>query len=307
MKKLKKKAKMKQCNGIFIFQCLFIMKDEYYISSLYHNNKTRYRLIQLFKIFSTPPRDDIMALFVNKLSDETIIKCLIYFANSKPEQQSAYSNKLIDNRIIGRAKRYHNIIKNTPIENTIGKYLDIGCNNGVYTVALGNLLKLNKSDIYGIDLGKFAGMSIEPIDGFNYKDYDGVNIPYDDNSFDLISMFMVFHHVNRPNELMSEIKRVTKKGGLILLREHDTENNNMYKKLFTLEHYLYNIFYDKIDFEKFKKEYYDNYYSKSELIKMFSDNGFKYIEQNEKIKRESQKFYKLNNPTNYYQITFVKQ
>lgn len=294
------------------------MEKQYNFSALYHDTGNKHRLLVLLSRFlkphqalvapargGIPVRDDILALFINNLSDKTIIKCLVYFSNSVNNDKSSYNQQPgITKKTIARAAIYKEIIKESNIN--INKYLDIGSNNGLYTVALGELLGLSRDKIFGIDLGEFAGMKIIPIDGFVYKDYNGIDIPYPDNSFDLVTMFMVFHHVREPLKLLGEIHRVLKKGGVLLLREHDSENNKMFENLFTLEHYLYNIFYDKIKFDNFYKDYHENYYSKVGLIDLMEKSGFKLVNQNKKYTDRADNYYKLNNPTNYYQIMFTK-
>jgi len=45
------------------------------------------------------------------------------------------------------------------------------------------------------------------------------DIPFDDRSFDLICCFSVLHHIPNVSHVLSEMTRVTRKGGYILIRE----------------------------------------------------------------------------------------
>ena len=86
------------------------------------------------------------------------------------------------------------------------KILDVGCGIKPYK----NLF--NSSSYVGIDID-YGGHNNQAkvVDKF----YDGVNIPYDDNSFDIVICTEVMEHVVDPEKLLSEIHRVLKIGGRI--------------------------------------------------------------------------------------------
>ncbi len=48
---------------------------------------------------------------------------------------------------------------------------------------------------------------------------DGKKMPYDDNTFDLVMSNSLVHHIPNPPDLFSEIDRVVKGGGSILIRD----------------------------------------------------------------------------------------
>jgi SAM-dependent methyltransferase len=60
----------------------------------------------------------------------------------------------------------------------------------------------------------------------SYRDYDGLRLPYDDNSFDMTLAVCVMHHV--PTEhwenFLAEKKRVVRPGGIVCLIEHNPFN-----------------------------------------------------------------------------------
>ncbi len=89
--------------------------------------------------------------------------------------------------------------------------LDLGC-------GLGNSIDLFNSINSEI---KWFGVDIEDspegklrtrIDG-DFKAYDGVNLPYENNFFDFIYSHQVFEHVRYPDKLLKEVFRVLKPGG----------------------------------------------------------------------------------------------
>lgn len=90
-----------------------------------------------------------------------------------------------------------------------GKVLDVGCGKKPY-----QKLFINASEYIGMDIESSGhDHSHEEIDVF----YDGKTFPFADKSFDSVLTNQVFEHVFNPDEFISEIKRVLKSGGQLLL------------------------------------------------------------------------------------------
>jgi ubiquinone/menaquinone biosynthesis C-methylase UbiE len=92
--------------------------------------------------------------------------------------------------------------------------LEIGCG------PIGIINYINEGTLYGLDpLEDFYG-SNETLTKLRNKRVQyivgsGEQIPFDDGSFDLVISDNVIDHVSDPNEVMREIYRVLKKGGLL--------------------------------------------------------------------------------------------
>jgi SAM-dependent methyltransferase len=88
--------------------------------------------------------------------------------------------------------------------------LDYGCGVKPYYYLFGN--QINK--YIGVDVGSnpFADDLIQP----------GAALNYADNSFDIVLSSQVLEHVEDVNQYMSEIKRVLRPGGIVLLSTHGT-------------------------------------------------------------------------------------
>lgn len=87
------------------------------------------------------------------------------------------------------------------------KILDVGCGDGSKLQRLGG--KTTKR--FGCDVSPLAK-------DFGFTVFDGVHLPYQNESFDRVVSFFVLEHTQRPQELLTEMVRVlTKKGLLILL------------------------------------------------------------------------------------------
>lgn len=92
----------------------------------------------------------------------------------------------------------------------INRILDVGCGEGI------TLAYLKDRKIYGhlegIDILKeaiFIGKKIHP--DLTLKQGSVYKLPYKDNSFDLTICTEVLEHLERPEEALKEIKRVSKK------------------------------------------------------------------------------------------------
>lgn len=71
------------------------------------------------------------------------------------------------------------------------------------TEALGLLLRLDDDCVHGIDI-----MSHESLELKNFSLFDGVNIPFNDNEFDFLSIFQVTIVLVSKIEVYSQINLV---------------------------------------------------------------------------------------------------
>jgi ubiquinone/menaquinone biosynthesis C-methylase UbiE len=91
-----------------------------------------------------------------------------------------------------------------------GCYLDLGCGSGLNTRKIADLLEASP---YGIDV-------IDANQGdIDFRVYDGLNIPFEDNYFQSLSVIHVLHHAENADHTVAEIARVTKPGSRILVLE----------------------------------------------------------------------------------------
>lgn len=96
------------------------------------------------------------------------------------------------------------------------KILDLGCGNG-------NIISLlkekRKGNYYGADISpkmiqegkKRLGPDVE------LKVADAVKLPYGEEMFDIIICNASFHHYTEPDKAIEEIKRILKRGGVLIL------------------------------------------------------------------------------------------
>jgi SAM-dependent methyltransferase len=90
------------------------------------------------------------------------------------------------------------------------RLLDIGCGEGYIAHHLTALLGTN---VLGVDLPKSIAAPIE------YLSYDGTLVPVEDKSFDGVLLSYVLHHVQDIELLLSEVRRVVRDEGFVVIYE----------------------------------------------------------------------------------------
>jgi len=90
-----------------------------------------------------------------------------------------------------------------------GEVLDIGCGQPCETMPDGAFLRF---------LGHGTGMDIKPLAGpFRFVQGSLLELPFRDHSFDDVVAMEVLEHVTDPNQAFSELSRVLKNGGRIII------------------------------------------------------------------------------------------
>lgn len=143
------------------------------------------------------------------------------------------------------------------------RILDIGCNTGV---SLNNLLakiKVPATKGFGVDINSYAiDLAKKQYLKFFFKSYNGVSIPFDNNSFDHIMIHHVIGHVENPKSLIIEAKRVLVKNGTISI-----VTPNWWYKFFQFLPNCYNSFSPDMTILR--------YYSNKKLNNLMNKNGFR--------------------------------
>lgn len=105
-------------------------------------------------------------------------------------------------------------------------WLDFGCGDG--NSARFILQYFPHSQYYGVDV---SGESIEAakernIQGAHFEVYDGNKLPFKENTFDVVFIACVLHHipVDLRDKLLKECFRVLKTDGELIVFEHNTRN-----------------------------------------------------------------------------------
>jgi ubiquinone/menaquinone biosynthesis C-methylase UbiE len=128
-------------------------------------------------------------------------------------------------------------------------YLEIGCGEGIDLNYVVKNFKIK--DLFATDIGEnIKGLSKrEKFKNIKFIRCDCLNLPFENDSFDQIYSYGVFHHTKDFNKALLESKRVLKKHGVLIFYTYK-KHDNTFKKVF--------IFFEGI------------------LLKVFSTLNYKY-------------------------------
>ena len=93
--------------------------------------------------------------------------------------------------------------------------LDAGCGAGALAFALAS----NVEEVVGVDVSAelLAAGRLDAPQNVTLVEGDATDLPFDEGEFDLSGCARVLHHVRRPELVVSELTRVTRPGGRILV------------------------------------------------------------------------------------------
>ncbi|KAI0457058.1 ubiE/COQ5 methyltransferase [Xylaria acuta] len=116
------------------------------------------------------------------------------------------------------------------------RILDVGCGPGSITVDLAQLVP--QGSVIGIDsadgvLSQARELARERgLEGnLTFQRHDANELPFSDGEFDVVYCHQVLHHVRDPVAILNEMRRVTRKGGLVAAREVDYGALSWYPEL----------------------------------------------------------------------------
>ena len=102
------------------------------------------------------------------------------------------------------------------------KVLDVGCGNGFFGYFFSKFC-----DVTGLDYSKYM-LLMNPLEKLIRADAE--NLPFDDNVFDVVFSSALLHHVQSPEEILREYKRVSKKFVVII----EPNRNNPFMFIFSM-------------------------------------------------------------------------
>lgn len=165
-----------------------------------------------------------------------------------------------------------------------GPILDLGCGDGIFL----EHLKSKGVDGIGFDISERA-IELAKARGISCQVFDlGEKLPFEDNSFEVVTLIDTFEHLFMPQEILKEVRRVAKDylilstpnfvslaARLQVLRGQVPENNTLRKAhvVWVTRKMLHRLLKDA-NF-KIEKEIYDSFYSAKPILGII----FKFLAQ----------------------------
>lgn len=101
-----------------------------------------------------------------------------------------------------------------------GNLLDVGCYYGV----LLHVAKIRKWEVSGVELSRQAVKYAKMTFDINVSNGGLKDASYPDDNFDVVTLLAVIEHMVNPPLELNEIRRITKKGGILAVATHNIES-----------------------------------------------------------------------------------
>jgi len=112
-------------------------------------------------------------------------------------------------------------------KNSNAKFLDLGCDDGSFTIKLAQVL--GTANIYGVEITD-ERIKIAEANGIVIKKFDlNTKFDFEDNFFDVITANQVIEHLYNSDNFISEVYRILKPGGYAII---STENASSWCNIF---------------------------------------------------------------------------
>ena len=212
-----------------------------------------------------------------------VVKCrncgLVYPDFRDSEEIKAQAQKWEDlysrlgmNRFDGYASRkilYKKFLKSKKgrrLLNGKKRVLDIGCGEGFF---LSLLSRVGMKEIYGVDKSENAIQFLRRRYGFNAFAGELHDANYQDDFFDLITLWDVLEHIPNPRFTLAEIRRILKKEGVLFIRVPNA-------RYLLFKYFICGRILKKEKCFIPKVHYYN--FSPKNLTKILKEEGFKHID-----------------------------
>ncbi|MDD5583472.1 MAG: class I SAM-dependent methyltransferase [Candidatus Omnitrophica bacterium] len=226
-----------------------------------HNEAVK-RLYTL-PVFSVVRCDKCDSVYLDEAIEEEELKKL-YDVEDYHKKYFSFYDACIPEKILGDYLDDFKAVEDNYFKQ--GAILDFGCADGTFLSKLSS--NWSKS---GIDISKKA--IDKGLKQWNYDFYCGdigtLDIP--ENKFDVVTMWMVIEHLQRPEEVISKLKMTMKKKGLLVIRTPNRDS-----LLTRLAVFFYRVSFGKVHapLDLFYNKLHLFYFNLKSLTYLLEDNGF---------------------------------
>jgi len=154
--------------------------------------------------------------------------------------------KFFQSNDLNQKINYRNLMEISRISNKRKRLLEIGCATGYFLQAARDEFGF---DVFGVELNEETSQFAREKRGLDVRTTTLEEVGFPESFFDVVYMRDVFKHIQKPREMLQEIHRILRKGGLIVI-EVPNVNGLIYKFvgerhvcIFGLAHF--NFFSDK--------------------------------------------------------------
>jgi len=148
----------------------------------------------------------------------------------------------------------------------VKKVLDVGTGNGKFLVILKSTFP--DAEITGIDPNEESlNEAAVKFPDFQFKKMGAENIDFPDNYFDMATISMALHHLPDIKKSLSEMQRVVKPEGWLIISELFSDNLNPAQEVQKLYHHFISQIHRIIG------ESHNETFKKEEIIKIVEDSG----------------------------------
>ncbi len=252
--------------------------ENFQTSSLHYLWKiehTRETLIRFFKNGIFQEDQNLAALVSKKLeelsarvnsTDDEILEKLRKFIFSKRKDYMSLVVQDDKGRILNRTGHVRKLISHPP-----SHYLDLGAGDGEIPSALAQEWEIGPENVYALDIVDYSKRN-NRIKWIQYSSEK--TIPLKDQSIELVSSFMVLHHVEDLEKTLSEVHRILRSKGKFMIRETDATERSVY----VLNKFLDDMFYTVFQYTD-EVPMPHNYRPKKVWIDIIEAKGFKLINE----------------------------
>jgi ubiquinone/menaquinone biosynthesis C-methylase UbiE len=162
----------------------------------------------------------ILAFLIFWLSMVRIFRKLVHFP------APAFIGRLLDSSYRRKIQPPEQLIERAGIEKGM-RVLDLGCGSGAFTTSIARAVG-EKGRVYALDIQADMLKQLErklnrpenrDIKNIKLIESNAYELPFDDNSLDLVNMVTVLSEIPDRNRALAEVKRVLKPGGLLAVTE----------------------------------------------------------------------------------------
>ncbi|MGG2015962.1 class I SAM-dependent methyltransferase [Bacillus sp. S10(2024)] len=149
------------------------------------------------------------------------------------------------------------------------RVIDIGCGGGIYTK---QLAMMGAAEVIGVDFSnqmiQAAKENCTHISNASFTQGDAYNIPFADETFDIVLSRAVIHHLDHIPKFLQEAYRILKRNGILILQDRTIEDCTIPGSPEHIRGYFFSCYPKLIHIEAKRRP------ETNQILHLLHDNGF---------------------------------